>query len=81
MFNIMHMHVMFRLVGGCIPPPTPKSATGSGLASDLSSSYDSRSGTGTPTMISKFASLAKQRAKDLVWNGNIKLPFTFYGLQ
>ena len=27
---------------------------GSGLASDLSSSYDSRSGTGTPTMKSKI---------------------------
>ena len=31
---------------------------GSGLASDLSSSYDSRSCTGTPTMISKFANFA-----------------------
>ena len=57
------------------------SDNGSGLASDLSSSYDSRSGTGTPTMISKFANLAKRRAEDLVWNGNIKLPFTIYGLQ
>ena len=56
------------------------SDNGSGLASDLSSSYDSRSGTGTPT-ISKFANLAKRRAEDLVWNGNIKLPFTIYGLQ
>ena len=57
------------------------SDNGSGLASDLSSSYDSRSGTGTPTMISKFANLAKRRAEDLVWNGNIKLSFTIYGLQ
>ena len=57
------------------------SDNGSGLASDLSSSYDSRSGTGTPTMISRFANLAKRRAEDLVWNGNIKLPFTIYGLQ
>ena len=57
------------------------SDNGSGLASDLSSSYDSQSGTGTPTMISKFANLAKQRAEDLVWNGNIKLPFTIYDLQ
>ena len=57
------------------------SDNGSGLASDLSSSYDSRSGTGTPTMISKFANLAKRRAEDLVWNRNIKLPFTIYGLQ
>ena len=55
------------------------SDNGSGLASDLSSSYDSRSGTGTPTMISKFANLAKRRVDDLVWNGNIKLPFTIYG--
>ena len=38
----------------------------SGLASDLSSSYDSRSGTGTPTMISKFANLAKRRAEDFL---------------
>ena len=53
----------------------------SGLASDLSSSYDSRNGTGTPTMISKFANLAKRRAEDLDWNGNIKLSFTIYGLQ
>ena len=52
----------------------------SGLASDLSSSYDNRSGTGTPTMISKFANLAKRRAEDLVWNRNIKLCFTIYGL-
>ena len=59
------------------------SDNGSGLASDLSSSYDIRSGTGTgtPTMTSKFANLAKRRAEDLVWNGNIKLPFTIYGLQ
>ena len=57
------------------------SDNGSGLASDLSSSYDSRSGTGTPTMISKFANLAKRRAEDLVWNRNIELPFTIYGLQ
>ena len=57
------------------------SDNGSGLASDLSSSYNSRSGTGTPTMISKFANLAKRRAEDLVWNRNIKLPFTNYGLQ
>ena len=56
------------------------SDNGSGLASDLSSSYDSRSGTGTPTMISKFAHLAKRRAEDLVWNRNIKLSFTIYGL-
>ena len=42
------------------------SDNGSGLASDLSSSYDSRSGTGTPTMISMFANLAKRRAEDLV---------------
>ena len=29
MFNIIHMHVMFRLVGGMHPPhPPPKSATG-----------------------------------------------------
>ena len=39
---------------------------GSALASDLSSSYDNRSGTGTPTMISKFANSAKRRAEDLV---------------
>ena len=31
MFNIMHMHVMFRLVGGGMHPPTPpKSVTGHG---------------------------------------------------
>ena len=58
------------------------SDNGTDLASDLSSSYDSRSVTaGTPTMISKFANLAERRAEDLVWNGNIKLPFTIYGLQ
>ena len=60
------------------------SDNGSGLASDLSSSYDSydsRSGTGTTTMISKFANLAKRRTEDFVWNGNINLPFTIYGLQ
>ena len=57
------------------------SDNGSGLASDSSSSYDSRSGTGTPTMISKFANLAKRRAEDLVWNRNIKLSVTIYGLQ
>ena len=62
------------------------SDNGSGLASDSSSSYDrsgigSRSGTGTLTMISKFANLAKRRAEDLVWNRNIKLSFTIYGLQ
>ena len=57
------------------------SDNGSGLASDLSSSCDSRSGTGTPTMISKFANLAKRRAEYLVWNRNVKLPFTIYGLQ
>ena len=58
------------------------SDNGSGLASDLSSRYDSRSGTGTPTMIlvRKFANLAKRRAEDLVWNRNIKLSFTIYGL-
>ena len=56
------------------------SDNGSGLASDLSSSYDSRSGAGTPTMIRKFANLAKRRAEDLVWNRNIKLSFTIYGL-
>ena len=56
------------------------SDNGSGLASDLSSSYDSRSGTGTPTIISKFANLAKRRAEDLVWNRNTKLSFTIYGL-
>ena len=40
-----------------------KSDNGSGLASDLSSSYGSRrSGTGTPTIIRKFANLAKRRA-------------------
>ena len=57
------------------------SDNGSGLASDLSSSYDSRSDTGTPKMISRFANFAKRRAEDLVWDGNIKLPFTIYGLQ
>ena len=56
------------------------SDNGSGLASNLSSSYNSRSGTGTPTMIRKFANLAKRRAEDLVWNRNIKLSFTIYGL-
>ena len=57
------------------------SDNGSGLASNLSSTYDSRSGTGTSTRISRFADLAKRRAEDLVWNGNIKLPFAIYGLQ
>ena len=57
------------------------SNNGSGFASDLCSSYDSRSGTGTPTMISKFANLAKRRAEDLVWNRNVKLLFTIHGLQ
>ena len=57
------------------------SDNGSGLASDLSSRYDSRrSGTGTPTIIRKFANLAKRRAEALVWNRNIKLSFTIYGL-
>ena len=42
------------------------SDNGCGLARDLSSSYDSRSGSGTPTMISKFANLAKRRTEDLV---------------
>ena len=27
MFNIMHMHVMFKLAGGMHPPHPPKSAT------------------------------------------------------
>ena len=58
-----------------------KSDNGSNLASDLSSSYDSRNATGTPKMISKFANLVKRRAEDSDWNGNIKLPFTIYGLQ
>ena len=52
-----------------------------GLTNDLSSSYNSRSGTSTPTMISKIANLAKRRVEDLVWNRNIKLSFTIYGLQ
>ena len=32
-------------------------------------------------MKSKFANLAKRRAEDLVWNRNIKLSFTIYGLE
>ena len=54
------------------PPQCPTkigTPDGSGLASDLSSSYDCRSGTGIPTMISKFANSA---------NGGLK---TWFGIE